>query len=82
MVKQKKRKAGRPKKYPTKTVRIPEAIEEEVNELKLGYELMWDGKTKTIHPMPLMSEEEMRSHSIGIMGDQLLKSNKDKGCKG
>lgn len=44
--------AGRPKKYPTKTVRIPIEIEEEVNELKLGYELMWDGKTKTIHPMP------------------------------
>lgn len=52
MVRQRKRKAGRPKKYPTKTVRIPVDIEEEVNELKLGYELMWDGKQKTIHPMP------------------------------
>lgn len=48
----KRKNSGRKKKYPTKVVRIPKAIEEEVNELKLGYELMWDGKTKTIHPMP------------------------------
>jgi len=34
--------SGRPKRYKTKVVRIPEAIEEEVNELKLGYELLYN----------------------------------------
>lgn len=48
----KRKGSGRPKRYETKTVRIPVDIEEEVNELKLGYELMWDGKQKTIHQMP------------------------------
>lgn len=48
----KRKNSGRKKKYPTKVVRIPVDIEDEVQELKLGYELMWDGKQKTIHPMP------------------------------
>lgn len=48
----KRKGSGRKKKYPTKVVRIPKAIEDEVNELKLGYEILWDGKQKTFHIMP------------------------------
>jgi len=57
MTKRKKKKAGRPEKYPTKTIRIPVAIEEEVEELKSGYDMNYyvtlqEGKIKTIHKMP------------------------------
>lgn len=49
---------GRPKKnYRTTTIRIPIGIKDDVEELKLGYELLMyqsneEGKIKTIHPMP------------------------------
>lgn len=52
-MKRKKKKMGRPKKeYETTVVRIPNPILNEVMDLKLGYELDYDMKVKTIHPMP------------------------------
>lgn len=30
----------------------------------------------------LLTEEQMRSHSIAMIGEQILKSNKEQGCKG
>lgn len=52
----KRKGSGRPRKYTTKTIRIPTAIENDVMDLKLGYELRYEleakGKILTIHPMP------------------------------
>lgn len=47
--------AGRPKKYPTKTVRIPLELEAEVEGMKEAYDfkyLLREGKITTIHQMP------------------------------
>lgn len=57
----KKKKMGRRKKqYRTTVVRIPDPILDEVMDLKLGYELDYDMRVKTIHPMPV-------SHVVGLI---------------
>lgn len=60
MVKQKKKKAGRPKKAPTKVIRVPKA-KSKLLKLLMADKDFWDKldrmrgdyePVKTIHPMP------------------------------